>query len=79
MKSMTCKELGGACDIEFEADTFEEIAELSKKHGIEMFQKKDAAHLKAMHDMRILIKSPQDMTNWYDKKRKEFDALPAHK
>jgi len=34
---MTCKQLGGACDVEFKADIFDEIAELSKKHGMEMF------------------------------------------
>lgn len=31
MKSMICKQLGGACDLEFHANTFEEMAELSKK------------------------------------------------
>ena len=31
------------------ANTFEEIAEMSKQHGMEMFQKKDETHLKAMN------------------------------
>ena len=39
MKTMTCRQLGGACELEFRANTFEEMAELSKKHGMEMFQK----------------------------------------
>lgn len=34
MKTMTCKQLGGACDKEFHAQTFEEMAELSKQHGM---------------------------------------------
>ena len=38
MKSMSCKQLGGACDLEFRASTFEEMAELGKKHGMEMHQ-----------------------------------------
>ncbi|WP_444936321.1 hypothetical protein ACJJIW_21620 [Microbulbifer sp. JMSA004] len=42
MKMMTCKELGGACDVEFRGDNFEEVAELSKMHGIEMYRKNDA-------------------------------------
>ena len=75
MKTMTCQQLGGACDLKFEANTFEEMAEMSKKHGMDMFQKKDAAHLKAMNDMRSLMKTPEDMTNWYENRRKEFDAL----
>ena len=40
MKTMTCKQLGGACDLEFHANSFEELADMSKKHGMEMFQKK---------------------------------------
>ena len=36
MKKMSCKQLGGACEEIFEADTFEEISELSKAHGIQM-------------------------------------------
>jgi len=75
MKTMTCKQLGGACDIKFQANTFKEIAEISKKHGMEMFQKKDAPHLKAMNAMQELMQSPNDMKKWFDLKRKEFDKL----
>lgn len=76
MKTMNCKQLGGACDLEFRADTFEEMAELSKQHGTDMHQKNDAAHLEAMGKMGQLMKSPEDMKNWFDSKRKEFDELP---
>ena len=72
---MTCKQLGGACDLEFKANTFDEIAELSKKHGKEMFEKNDAAHLEAMHKMQELMKNPEDMKKWFEDKRKEFDSL----
>jgi hypothetical protein len=56
MKTMTCKQLGGACDLEFHSETFEEMAEMSKTHGTEMFEKKDPAHLKAMQEMQALGK-----------------------
>jgi len=75
MKTMTCKQLGGACDLEFHANSFEEIAEISKNHGMEMFQKGDQAHLNAMNEMQELMKSPEAMNNWFEDKRKEFDAL----
>ncbi len=52
MKTMNCKQLGGACENEFHANSFDEIAEMSKQHGMEMFQKKDEAHLKAMNEMQ---------------------------
>lgn len=75
---MTCKQLGGACDLEFHANSFEEMAEMAKKHGMEMFQKKDEAHLKAMNEMQELMKSPQAMNEWFENKRKEFEALPGY-
>ena len=76
MKTMSCKELGGACGKAFHANTFEEIAEMSKQHAMEMFQKKDEGHLKAMNAMQELMKEPQAMKAWFENKKKEFDALP---
>lgn len=75
MKTMTCAQLGGACEITFQANTFEEIAAMSKQHGMEMFQAKDKAHLKAMDDMKALMSSPESMQAWFESKRREFDAL----
>jgi hypothetical protein len=76
MKTMTCKQLGGACDMAFRADSFEEIADMSKRHGMEMFQKGDEKHLKAMNKMKDLMKSPAAMKDWFDGKKREFDDLP---
>lgn len=76
MKTMTCKQLGGACDKEFHANSFDEIAGMSKQHAMEMFQKKDAAHLKAMNEMQELMQKPEAMTKWFENKKKEFEALP---
>ena len=75
MKTMTCKQLGGACGHEFHSNSFEEIAELSKKHGMEMFQKGNQAHLNAMNEMRELMKTPDAMKDWFENKRKEFNSL----
>ena len=72
---MTCKELGGACDKAFQAETFEEIAEMSRQHGMEMFQQGDIDHLKAMEPMRSRMQSPEAMKAWMDEKRAAFDAL----
>ncbi|GAA4277932.1 DUF1059 domain-containing protein [Aquimarina mytili] len=76
MKTMTCKQLGGACDKEFQANTFEDIAEMSKKHGLEMYQKNDKAHQKAMTAMQKLMQDPNAIHRWFENKRKEFNALP---
>lgn len=78
MKTMTCKQLGGACNQKFHSETFKEMAEQSRKHAIEMFQSSDTAHIKAMKKMQKLMKSSDAMTQWMESKRKEFDALPEH-
>ena len=75
MKTMTCQQLAGACDLEFTANTFEEIAEMSKKHGMEMIQKGDQAHLEAMNRMQVIMQNTNGMQEWFEAKRKEFDAL----
>jgi predicted small metal-binding protein len=79
MKTMTCKELGGACDLEFRASTFEEIAQLSQKHGKEMFQKGDKPHLEAMSKMSDLMQSEDGMAKWMADKQQKFDAKPDTK
>jgi len=66
MKTMTCKQLGGACDKKFSAYSFDEIADLSKQHGMEMFQKGDKDHLKAINEMMALMQNPDAMKERFD-------------
>lgn len=77
MKKMTCKQLGGACDKIFKAETFEEMAKLSKEHAMEMMAKEDADHLEAMEQMTDLMQDPTAMQEWMDEKKKEFDSLSS--
>ena len=76
MKTMTCRQLGGSCDVEFRASSFEEMAELSKQHGMDMFRSGDQAHLAAMEEMKSLMADPEAMQRWFEEKRQEFEALP---
>jgi len=79
MKTMTCNQLGGNCDMEFHAETFDEMAEMSKKHGMEMHEKGDEEHMKSMEKMTELMKDPEQMQKWMEEKKNEFDALPEDK
>ena len=57
MKKMTCSQLGGACELEFFANSFDEIAEKNKQHGMEMFELKEAGHMcesRRQNDHRIV-------------------------
>lgn len=75
MKTMTCKQLGGACDKEFHGNTFDEMAEQSKLHAMDMMQQQDQAHLKAMAEMGELMKDPAAMQQWFTSKKQQFDSL----
>lgn len=76
MKTMTCKQLGGACNKTFSANTFDEIAMMVSKHAREMVQQGDAAHIQAMNDMRNTMTSPEATNAWMNEKREAFDNLP---
>ena len=75
MKTMTCKQLGGACDKTFSADTFDEIVTMSKRHGMEMFEKNDKSHLDEMEEISVLMQDQSKMHEWFNQKKEEFNAL----
>ena len=79
MKTMKCNQLGGpeTCEKEFHAETFEEMAQMSKNHGMEMFQKGDEEHIKVMNKMREGMGDPDAMKNYMENKKKLFDSLPV--
>jgi uncharacterized protein YktB (UPF0637 family) len=74
MKTMTCQELGGACSQTFSANTFDEMAMMVSKHAREMVQQGDAAHIKAMNEMRSNMTSPEAMNAWMNEKRNVFNS-----
>lgn len=76
MKTMTCKQLGGACDQPFSANTFDEIAKMVSMHAREKVQQGDAAHIEAMNDMRSMMTTPEAATAWMNEKRNAFNNLP---
>jgi predicted small metal-binding protein len=75
MKTMNCSQLGGVCEKKFQANTFEEIAEMSKQHTMQMLQKNDKAHLNAMQEMQQLMSTPKAMQAWFDDKKHKFYLL----
>ena len=75
MKTMTCKDLAGACDVEFHAETFDEMAEMPKKHGLEMMEQGDQAHIDAMDKMKESMSDPEAMKQWFETVRNTFEDL----
>ncbi|MFT4848485.1 MAG: hypothetical protein ACI83B_001016 [Sediminicola sp.] len=59
MKTTTSGQMGGSCDLEFRADTIQEMTEMSKNFGREMFQKENQPHLNVITE-RMNLKSSQN-------------------
>ena len=76
MKKITCRELGGACDLIFKGNTFSEVASQSQAHGVTMSKAQDQAHLDAMKEMGKLMVEPAAMQKWMQEKEDYFNALP---
>ena len=76
MKKMTCMQLGGACEEVFVAETFDEIAKLSREHGMKVINASDEAHPEAAQKMRSLMSDGNTMQVWMDEKKAEFESAP---
>lgn len=75
MKSMTCRQTGGACDEVFEGETFEQIAQQSQKHGMKMVSEGDQPHIEAMNQMKQMMREPERMEQWMSSVKAEFENL----
>ena len=76
MKTMTCKQLGGSCDLELTGATADEIIKAQDKHLKEVVGSGDTAHESALNDMKGRWKHPIAGMGWYRQVKKDFAALP---
>jgi predicted small metal-binding protein len=76
MKTMTCKQLGGPCDLELHADTADEIIKAQDKHLNETVAGGDQSHESALKEMKNRWKHPVSGMGWYRKAKRDFAALP---
>jgi predicted small metal-binding protein len=76
MKTMTCKELGGPCDVPLHGDTADEVIKAEDKHLKEMVAGGDETHQDALKKMKGRWKNPIAGMSWYRKAKRDFAALP---
>ena len=76
MKSMTCKQLGGACDLALHGDTADEIIKAQDQHLKEVVAGGDDTHASALKDMQGRWKHPISGMRWYRNAKRTFAALP---
>jgi hypothetical protein len=75
---MTCKQLGGPCDLQHQGDTADEVIKAQDKHLNDMVADGDTAHEDARQEMKGRWKHPIAGMGWYRTAKRDFAALPEH-
>ena len=76
MKTMTCKQLGGPCDLELHGETADEVIHAQDQHLKDAVAAGDTDHESALKDMKGRWKRPISGMSWYKNTKKAFAALP---
>ncbi len=76
MKTMTCKQLGGPCDMAFHTNTANEAIKAQDAHLKAVVAGGDESHKEALKAMQGRWKNPIKGMGWYLKAKKDFGALP---
>ena len=76
MKTMTCKQLGGPCEVRHHGKTANDVIKAQDSHLKEMVASGDATHQSALKEMQGRWKNPIAGMGWYRKAKKDFAALP---
>lgn len=76
MKTMTCKQLGGPCDLALAGQTADEVIKAQDKHLKDLVAQGDQAHVPARNEMKGRWKRPVAGMGWYRDVKRAFAELP---
>jgi predicted small metal-binding protein len=76
MKTMTCEQLGGACELMHRGSTADEVIKAQDRHLREAVAAGNAAHENALTEMKGRWKNPIKGMGWYRDTKRRFAALP---
>jgi hypothetical protein len=77
MRTMTCKYLGGPCDLAIHGETADEVIKAQDRHLKDAVAGGDATHEEALEAMRGRWKRPIAGMGWYRQVKRDFAALPS--
>ena len=77
MKTMTCRQLGGPCDLELTGETADDVIKAQDRHLREAVRAGDTAHEPAHEAMKARWRRPLKAMGWYRDAKKAFAELPA--
>ena len=76
MKTMTCKQMGGPCEVGFQGKTADEVIKAQDAHLKATTAAGDESHKTAAKAMQGRWKNPIKGMRWYMRTKKDFSALP---
>ena len=76
MKTMTCRQLGGPCDLAHHGETADDVINAQDKHLKEAVKAGDEAHVPARKEMKGRWMRPKKSLGWYREMHRVFDELP---
>jgi hypothetical protein len=76
MKTMTCRQLGGPCDVPHQGTTADEVIKAQDRHLKQMVAQGDATHEPAAKEMQGRWRHPIKGMGWYKKAKADFGLLP---
>ena len=76
MKTMTCRDLGGPCDLAHHGASADDVINAQDRHLKELVKAGDDAHVPAREDMKGRWRHPVKSLSWYNDVKKRFAALP---
>lgn len=76
MKSMTCRQLGGPCDVAHRGDDANEVIKAQDKHLKEAVAAGNTDHETALREMKGRWKRPVSGLKWYRQVQRDVAALP---
>ena len=78
MKSMTCQQLGGPCDLVHSGATADEVIKAQDQHLKDAVAAGDSTHEAARKAMKGRWRHPKASMGWYKGVKGTFAALPEH-
>jgi hypothetical protein len=75
MKTMTCRQLGGPCDIELRGETADDVIQAQDRHLRDAVRTGDASHRPAHEEMKARWRHPVRAMGWYRDTKKAFAGI----
>ncbi len=76
MKTMSCRQLGGPCDIGHQGKSADDVIKSQDRHLKDAVAAGDSIHQAARDDMKGRWLHPKKSMDWYRDTKKAFSELP---